>query len=813
MNPAFFHIFNTIFGEIYTLRPNYPQYPDIIRVLNEEVVMKVVAISLSILLGLSVHAQQVLVSGIVTNENANPLHGASIGIKILPDSLPVVQRTTDAEGYFEIGVASNSDILIEISYLSYENYSARLNFDRDTTIVISLMPVAYNIEGVAVTASRRPIEVRNGNVIVNVALVPGSSTETASNIMRKLPGVLVDTYGSITLHGQPVKITMDGKDIPGTDMAALLRAIPASTLGEIELISDKQTSEDASTQSVINIITTRGLTIGYIANIEAQNSIDRNMRMATRYGNLFYMLKTDKILFSNTLLYEGWNSVYNGRAITHFGLSDIEMREFYNGKDRAPGRIMENASLLYNLGREHKLNFNLFILRGGEKRNDEKNQIAENSATTFLNNREVSNNIISAYADYSTRNITLSYGVVHRNYGSNTCYNNEYQDGTTSDMSLTHSIKNISHIVKADYAGWLVQDKLRITAGVKDGYTTIDNSDRYSPALYPNIDLSGRESIVAGYGALTYSVSQKLSFEGGLRAENTHFRYEVSSGDVADRNYWSYIPSAALNYTTGNVYRLSLRLTEVLSRPSYTNLTPGIIYENDREYYRGNPMLNPVRDYRLRLNNYFYGKYYVGILGQYTYDLFEDVKIEHSGGITETVLLNVADLRRITLLTTIPVSTFGRKFYGQINLNYSFGEYINPQNGFELLSKNRDYHSGSVSAYFEYNPAERFTCNISGTYTSQLKDLQRKVENNYYLNLGIRYSMLKDKSLNLSFEVDDLFNTNKYCVVTRYNSAIQTMYHKSNSQQFRLSISFRFGKGRKVEESSGRDPNDIGRFF
>lgn len=132
---------------------------------------------------------------------------------------------------------------------------------------------AKGIEGVTVTAKRPFIETKIDKTVVNVDASPTSAGATALEVLEKSPGITVSNDGAISLRGKAgVIVMMDGKQtfLSATDLANLLKNMPASAIDQIEIMTNPSAKYDASGNSgVINIKTKKGRTAGFNGSIMA----------------------------------------------------------------------------------------------------------------------------------------------------------------------------------------------------------------------------------------------------------------------------------------------------------------------------------------------------------------------------------------------------------------------------------------------------------------------------------------------------------------------------------------------------------------
>jgi iron complex outermembrane receptor protein len=119
-----------------------------------------------------------------------------------------------------------------------------------------------------VVQSKKPfIETKIDKTVVNVDASPSSAGATAMEILEKSPGVSVSSDGAISLRGKAgVIVMLDGKPtyMSSSDLANLLKNMPASSLDQVEIMTNPSARYDASGNSgVINIKTKKGKNNGF----------------------------------------------------------------------------------------------------------------------------------------------------------------------------------------------------------------------------------------------------------------------------------------------------------------------------------------------------------------------------------------------------------------------------------------------------------------------------------------------------------------------------------------------------------------------
>ena len=122
---------------------------------------------------------------------------------------------------------------------------------------ITIEPDPRLLNVVEVNAMRNIIQKTDEGFIVNTSSNITQIGGTAADLLRNMPGVLVNAEGELTLRGKTPLTLINGRisGITGIDRAAQLERIPASSIEKIEIINNPSAKYDADAEGgIINII-------------------------------------------------------------------------------------------------------------------------------------------------------------------------------------------------------------------------------------------------------------------------------------------------------------------------------------------------------------------------------------------------------------------------------------------------------------------------------------------------------------------------------------------------------------------------------
>lgn len=190
---------------------------------------------------LKVIGQNYSVHGIIKDTFGQPLVSASILI-MDKDSLLLSFASTDQQGVFEVIELSETNILVKVTYLGYipKTIPVTLSKSKTNIGIIVLQEMANELMQVVIKEAKAPIKLRGDTVEYDISQfkVPeGSSLEA---ILRRLPGISVQSDGSVEADGQQVrKLTIDGKTFFSDDPSFAVKTLPSEAVSKVQVFTHK----------------------------------------------------------------------------------------------------------------------------------------------------------------------------------------------------------------------------------------------------------------------------------------------------------------------------------------------------------------------------------------------------------------------------------------------------------------------------------------------------------------------------------------------------------------------------------------------
>lgn len=116
----------------------------------------------------------------------------------------------------------------------YEIIEQRINIQAS-----NLTPISFSIAKVAKAA---PVRIKSDTTEFSASQFKVNPDATAEDMIKKLPGLVIDKNGNVTTMGdQVIKVIVDRRDFFGDDATAALRNLPADIIDKIQVFDKPMT--------------------------------------------------------------------------------------------------------------------------------------------------------------------------------------------------------------------------------------------------------------------------------------------------------------------------------------------------------------------------------------------------------------------------------------------------------------------------------------------------------------------------------------------------------------------------------------------
>ena len=510
----------------------------------------------------------------------------------------------------------NKLILLLTACLSATALSAQNTTKTDST-------KTQKLEEVVVTQRRQLIKNDIDKLTYDVQHDKTAQTKTTLEILKKIPLVTVDGQENIKVQGSTsFKVYRNGHPDPslsGQNLKDILKAIPASAIKRIEVITDPGAKYDAEgTTAILNIVMMsntklQGVSGNVNTNIDSHGSARLGTYLTTKVGKLTttinYNYANQNKKQTESYREEAYNYVKTGEHTHEYGKNSTGATIHF-GNINASYEI-DSLNLLTASTNffGYKVDANT---QNTNERWDKNNQLIykfNNDMTTpgysYVN--------LGGRFDYQHKThldgevLTLSYMLAATR--PQTTFRQTYSNMVNFPVSYTSYDQNTrerftEHTFQIDYVRPFGKHH-KIESGTKyilryNNSTSLMDYQGTTPDMESKFKHNAQ--VAAAY--LSYILTAgKWAARAGLRYEFTRMKASYPDGSNADfhTNLNDCVPSASLQYKIRDGQTLKLSYNTSINRPGINYLNPAVISTPTTESF-GNANLGSSRNQKLQLS-------------------------------------------------------------------------------------------------------------------------------------------------------------------------------------------------------------------
>jgi outer membrane receptor protein involved in Fe transport len=727
------------------------------------------------------------VQGTVLNNNGEPLANASVLLLNSADSSLVKGMMTAKEGRFSFDKVASGSYLVTSTFVGFKQVYSNVFVANNQPVDLPPLRLSQKEEklsGVTVAARKPLIEQTIDRLVINVAGNIVASGSTALDILERSPGVIVDRQNnSISINGKDgVVVMMNGRltRMPVSALVPMLEGMPADKVEKIELITTPPANLDAEGNAgYINIVLKRNtqygtngsysITAGYSRGAIAIGTINFNHRKGrfNLYGDYSYNREHSKQYFAF------YHAVTNqGKFMENFSESDRRpMEDFHDGK----------IGLDYDLNKKTVIGALLTIYNrrwimdawnnSAVYTNMQLDTLVDLSVYEFhpTSSYDINVNLQQTYKEGNKLTVNLDY--MHYMDRNPVDYTNNYYDSKgmflRDEQLKSNKTTPINLWVAAvDYTKKL-NKKFDWEAGAKTTISKFKNVvqiERLQHDVWTTDDLLSatyrlNESIAAAYSSLLWTIDKKTKMKLGLRFEHTNSNLGTEKEkNIVDRHYGRLFPSFFLSHTIDEHNTANFTYSRRITRPTFWNLAPFVIFMDPNTYFSGNPGLQPSIGDNVNLS-YTYKKKILSVALSYEADPITNFspRIDSLTNKETLAAENQDNRKTVTVSLSIP-ATITKWWNLQLNLNGSIQQINGRYNDQPLSIGNKSFF---LSGQQNFTFPKEFTLSLSGFYrTAGLFGIY-KFKSIGSLDIGIQKKLTALKS-SLRLNFSNILNTMVY---------------------------------------------------
>jgi len=213
---------------------------------------------------------------LIDKETEEPVPQANVRVLKQADSTFVTGKASDNTGAFTIPVSSGAYI-VQISYIGYNDVyrNVEVSSSRPQARLGNVILSADNIllSETVVTAKAAEITVRGDTLEYNADSYKVTESAVVEDLLKKMPGVEIDSEGKITVNGKEIKkILVDGEEFFSDDPKVASKNLPAKMVDKLQVLERRSEQsqmtgfDDGEEENVINLTVRPGMKEGLFGN-------------------------------------------------------------------------------------------------------------------------------------------------------------------------------------------------------------------------------------------------------------------------------------------------------------------------------------------------------------------------------------------------------------------------------------------------------------------------------------------------------------------------------------------------------------------
>ena len=722
---------------------------------------------------------------------------------------------------------------------------------------IKLEVDAKQLEEVKVVGTKPFMQMGVDRKIFNVEKNLVSTGQTASEMMRNIPGVDVDIDGNVSLRNSSPTIFVDGRPTNLT-----LDQIPSDAIQSVELITNPSAKFDASggMSGIINIVLKKNRKAGYNGNI--RSGID-SRGMPNLGGDI--NVKQDKLNFFASSMYNQRKSIGEGESQREEFFSVPTIRYDQTNKPLSNGFFNFNrAGVDYFAD-----NRNTFTISGSfvNGKFDNSDLLAILIDTLYSTGTKSIRSERETSSSFNFKNYGAALGYKHLfskkgmeltadlNYNKSNNksfggFQTQYYDlantpkGNLIDQKQTGNGGNSFYTLQTDFTNPLSENsKLELGARVAIRDFQSENLNYifniafgdYIPITSINANYKFNDKVYAVYGTYSNVIGKKTNYQLGVRAESSVYKGTLlTNGNSFGNKYpFSLFPSINFTHQIDQTQDIQFSLARKINRPNFFQILPFVDYTDSLNISRGNPDLVPEFTNSLELNyqktfkgnhSVFFSAYFKQTDNLITRFQIKEVSSLPGKDILINTFINANSSQAYGLEFTArnPVTKWLEattnlnffnssinssnlqvdlnnslwSFFGKLNLNIKMPSNFSLQLAADYRSKSILPQNGSGGGGFGGGGGRGGGGMGGGGGWGGFTQTtaQGYVNPNYGFEFALRKDFLKEKRGSLTLSMNDMFKTKVFGSYSESNFFIQTNARRRDWQVFRLNFNYRFGK-------------------
>jgi ferric enterobactin receptor len=674
---------------------------------------------------------------------------------------------------------------------------------------------ASSLNEVVVYSEKPLIENKEGKVVYNVAESPLSNGSNASEMLKNMPLMNTNPDGTLLLRGKEPLILMDEKpvNLTGQQLTDLLESLPANVVEKVEIMQHPPPEYATYPGGVINIITRKG-------RVGLYKKINLNVGTRREWGaSGYFNYRSSKLNISTSLgmgaLEVRGNSYSHRQNIYRDSVNYFYTESEYINRSRHPNARFQTD---YDFSKRSNMSF---VYQGNLNFFDNNSHILYTNRDSLLNIYKAS----SRENSYEGTGYTHGFSGSYQWKGKNPVEKLQVYSG----LSFSKNENNrdfYQQFLRADFLPTgLDSTQLQITDNYVTSYYVNANYNKplndtgtiylslgstYSSNIYHNIlntsflrrtdrvfvgnallsnDFYFQQSIYTARASLVIGLPRQVKLIAGAQAEHTQTEFEFIRGNApaANNSYWRILPTLTIRKEFDREFNMSFVFRETIRRPGMTELNPSIDYGDPYNIRFGNPYILPSLTDNFDLN-IGYGDKNFNLNASVGYNkvknVFNSIRTLVDSGKTQITYQNISDQEEYQTSVWSGI-TLAKKFRINVSAGYNYNKYSERE---KLLYRYVNGGTFYSTLNYSFSPDNLTIIEANNRFTS-FASPQGHARSNINMSISAQRKFF-NKHVIIAVSAIDPFGLQKYKGYTYGTNFNIESYSASNTQNFRLSVSY-----------------------
>lgn len=774
----------------------------------------------------------IIIGQIFDASSNSPIEYSNIVLYNISDSSSVGGTVTNEEGKFELSKIKPGQYFIDMRFMGYKTKRIdNLEISRGHQTIdlgkIQLEQSSVLLSGVTVEGERSAIEYKIDKKVINVDKHYTAASGNVVDVLENVPSVSVDIEGNVSLRGSGNFTVLIDNRPTVLDANEALSQIPASTIENIEIITNPSAKFDPDGPSgIINLVMKKQGFGG------SSGIVNLNSGLDDKYGGDFLLnYKTGSLT-----AYVGGD--YNRRFMP--GSIEEESRTTFASQSSFISSSGSTNRGRISYGFKSGLNFDLdnkSTIGIGFRYGD---RTSENTSEKKFKTWNSTDDIVSNYENNSLRERAGYF------YGINLDFNHSFskkgheisgrafyryrdiKEKTTNKLFDTQNNLTSGRIITEDGPA----DGYRMNIDYKFPFSETNKFELgYQNRLGNSTDITGladynletneyilqtqysRDVKYKRYIHSLYSIYSgelgRFGYQGGIRAEYTDREIALTKTNqnfALDR--WDYFPTLHFSFKFSDANQFFTSYTKRIVRPRGWNLEPFETWTDAYNLRIGNPDLQPelIDSYEAGYQYYFENNLFsLETYFRKTNNKIEYLRSAYAENVTLQTVANIGNDYSFGVETMFDINLYE---WWKINLMGDLFSYeVEGALDDKYFSRKSTNWKTRLNTSFNIGLTTRIQ--INNTYNSPTVSSQGKREGYFTSSLAIRQEILDNLTATLQFR--DLFGTAKNERTSEGQGYYNYSFSKRDAPIVMLNISYYINsyKPNKNEKSNNVDDDDF----